>query len=68
MSGYFQPWISDEEPKLPEGWGSDAYRGRVALGCLKCREPLKLGDQYLYKFSPSGTIVLHNTKECSASI
>jgi hypothetical protein len=64
----FKLWISDEGPKPPEGWGLDAYRGRVELSCLKCKEPLKLRDEYLYNYSPTGVIVLHNTKECSASL
>jgi hypothetical protein len=65
----FKPWISDEGPKPPEGWGLDAYRGRVPLTCFGCDQPLKLREQYLYTYdAPHDAIVFHNKKECYESI
>lgn len=62
----FQPWTSDKEPQVPEGWGLDAVRWRIT-NCDQCGEELKRGDEYMYKFIYSGTVILHNTKECYAS-
>ena len=67
---YYKPWISDEEPKVPENWGLDGYRGRVPLTCTKCHEHLELRDQYLYSFKLGGTpyVILHNTEECTCDL
>lgn len=59
-----KPWISNEGPKVPKGWGLDAYRGRVPLTCDHCGIPLVLGDQYLYQYASQGTAIFHNKKEC----
>ncbi|ASZ72606.1 hypothetical protein NELLIE_34 [Arthrobacter phage Nellie] len=59
-----QPWISDTGPKVPQGWGLDVYRGKTPLVCESCCKPLKRPEEYLYKYTPEGTIILHNKKEC----
>lgn len=64
-SNYYKPWISDDEPRPPRDWGLDTYRGKVPLTCLGCGKPLVVyQDQYLYKFTPEGTQIYHNSKEC----
>ncbi len=69
MSNYYKPWTSDEEPKLPEGWGLDAYRGRTPLTCFGCDKPLKFREEYIYTYdAPAEAIVAHNTKECTNGI
>lgn len=65
---HFKPWISDEGPKPPEGWGLDVVRNNNnILKCDSCGKPVKAREQYVYSFK-GGLKVLHNTKECSASI
>lgn len=61
---YFQPWISDKEPKAPEDWGLDALRSNPRWTCNGCGEMLKMRDQYLYQYRPQGTIIVHNKQEC----
>lgn len=61
---FFQPWISDKEPKAPDGWGIDGFHGTAPLICSACFKELEVRDQYLYTFSAIHAIILHNTKEC----
>lgn len=62
---YFQSWISDKEPKAPEGWGIDVFRGTVdCWNCEACWKKIEFRQQYLYSFQPSGAVILHNKKEC----
>lgn len=62
---YFKPWISDEEPKLPDGFGLAAIKNsNTYFGCQACGKKIEWQEQYLYSFQPNGTPCLHNTKEC----
>ena len=66
---YFKPWTSDEEPKAPKGWGLDAVRGiKLTHHCEKCHGAISFKQQYIYKYTPDGLKVRHNTEECSAGI
>lgn len=60
----FKSWISDEEPKVPKGWGLDVIRTEWAPLCESCGQPIKFKEQYLYSYTNHGVLVLHNKKEC----
>lgn len=61
----FVPWTSDIGPKVPQGWGLATYRNRADLPpCDGCGEFLEFRDEYLYRFTPEGTEILHNRKAC----
>lgn len=68
---YYKPWISEEGPKLPKGWGL-AIITRVEsvswFNCNKCNKRIEWKQQYLYSFQPDGTPVLHNTEECTEEL
>lgn len=64
-TNYFKPWISDEEPKVPEGWGLDAIRRNTTrFQCDQCKKRIEWQEQYLYQYHEEGTTILHNKKDC----
>jgi hypothetical protein len=65
-SNYFKNWLSDEKPNIKdiEGWGLDALRSNPKWKCNYCEQELKMRDQYLYRYTKEGTIILHNKKDC----
>jgi hypothetical protein len=66
---YFKPWISDEGPKPPAGWGLDAARGaKLTHRCERCHGAISFQQQYIYSYTKDGLKVRHNTEECCASI
>ena len=47
-------------------WGLDVFRGRVEpFICEACGEPVVFRDEYLYKYTPEGTRIVHNKVVCS---
>ena len=66
MGNYYKPWISDEGPKPPIGWGVDAIRRPGTFKCNHCGEGFAVGNGYVYSFNP--TIILHNTEECTEGL
>jgi hypothetical protein len=63
LEPYFKPWISDEEPKAPEGWGIDVLRSTYYV-CAGCQEQVKPRDEYVYRFQREGVTVIHNRADC----
>lgn len=62
-----KPWISDEGPRVPKDWGLAAFRGKTEpFFCVTCKKHILYREEYLYNFSPTGTIILHNKEECYA--
>jgi hypothetical protein len=65
----YKPWISDEEPKVPEGWGLDVFRGRVKnFICASCKKPVEFRQEYIYNFNIGEVGILHNTEECTRDL
>jgi hypothetical protein len=47
-------------------WGLDVFRGRVEpFICEACGGDIRFRDEYLYKFTPEGTRLLHNKEGCN---
>jgi len=66
---YYKHWLSDEEPITPRGWGVAIFSGRSeGFFCAECKKHIRFRDVYLYSFTPSGTIILHNTEECTNAL
>jgi hypothetical protein len=68
-ASYYKPWISDEEPKAPENWGLDVFRGRVEnFKCGFCHKPIQFREEYIYNFDIGKPGILHNTEECTRDL
>lgn len=70
MNGYYQPWISDKEPKTPKGWGLSILLGRASniFTCAKCTKEIKFSKEYIYTYKVTGTEMRHNTEECASDL
>ena len=69
MADYYKPWISDEEPKVPKNWGLEVFRGKAeGFICEACNKHILVHQQYIYSYETEGTIILHNTEECTRDL
>lgn len=46
-------------------WAVAVFRGKVeSFFCEACKKRIEFRQEYAYKYTPEGTVILHNKEEC----